>query len=140
MVATKPLEKVKAKWQSRATAAAPDYTDGVTSPKRSWSAGAVAAIPNMKAGLDQAFAAGRVAAGIRDTGDEGWKAAAIEKGSAHYADGIRIGADKYASKMSEVLSTISATTLPPRGPRGSAANYERVRKIGEALHKKFRGR
>ena len=140
MPATKSLDKVKAKWQERAIAAATAYTDGVTSPKASWSAQAAASEGNWKAGVDAAAARGAYGKGVREAGDEGWKRAAIEKGSANYATGINFGAAKYGTAMGEVLSTIQGVTLTPRGPRGSAANYQRVQQIGDALHRKFRGR
>jgi len=36
--------------------------------------------------------------------------------------------------MGEVLRVIEGVALPPRGPRGSDVNFERVKAIGKALH------
>ena len=37
--------------------------------------------------------------------------------------------------MGEVLRVMEGVTLPARGPKGDPKNYDRVKAIGEALHK-----
>jgi hypothetical protein len=43
----------------------------------------------------------------------------------------------YQERIQQVLTTIEGVTLPPRGPKGSPQNLNRVSPIGVALRKAF---
>ena len=112
------------------------YVQGVTTTKKSWQTNTLAGEPAYKTGVAEAAAKGMFGKGVRKVSNEDWRGKAEKLGGERYAGGITAGVPKYVTNVSPYLSVISGITLAPRGPRGSAANYERVKKIGEALHAK----
>lgn len=135
MVKTKPVEIVKKKWEARASIATPDYEFGVKNPRRDWAEAATAAEETWEAAIQEAIRDKRFAGGVKAVGTEKWQKKALEVGKDRYAPGVRAAVDDYSKAMSEVLSVIEGVTLPPKGPRGDPKNYERVKAIGDALHK-----
>ena len=53
-----------------------------------------------------------------------------------FRSGVGVAQAAYQSAVEPYFSTISALRLPSRQPRGSAANYERSRVVGNALNQK----
>lgn len=140
MVKTKGVDRTVAKWQAKVAGAGGDYTDGVTNPKADWQTETAKAEPRYKEGVTRAAAEGRFGKGVNKAGTAKWQKGAIEKGPGRWTEGVSKAEPEYRSGMSEVISTIEATTLPPRGPKGDPQNYERVRALGAALHTKFKGK
>ena len=140
MVATKPLDQVVSKWQRKVQGASQDYIDGVTNPKADWATETAKAEARYKEGVTRAAAEGRFGRGVQKAGTDKWKRGATTKGPGRWTEGVNAGVNDYSSGMGEVLSTIQSVTLPPRGPKGDPANYDRVRAIGTALHTKFKGK
>lgn len=140
MVKVKPIDKVVSKWQARASAAVEDYRFGIENPKVDWATATAAAQSTWAQAVQQAAAEGRFAGGVKKAGTEKWKRKAIEVGATRYASGIAAAVSDYATAMSEVLRTLEGISLPPRGPRGDPRNYERVKIIGDTLHKVFTGK
>lgn len=134
MANIKPLEQITAKWRSRAQVSTEDYRAGVLNPRTDWQTATIAAAASYKAGIQAALNANRFEAGVRAAGSEKWQQNAATKGPSRWAEGINLSGDAYAkgfAKFHQVLSTLS---LPPRGPRGDAKNYERSMAVGKALH------
>jgi len=131
----KAIELINAKWQKRAPEALKDYQDGVQNTKKDWAANTAAAADNYVSGIQAAIAAGRFEAGVARAGTEAWRQAAMVKGPARWAQGIKLSGDAYIRGFGRYHAVIANTTLPPRGPRGSAENYERSRIMGEALNR-----
>lgn len=129
------VARVAEKWSRRASGASQDYRSGVESTPKSWSAAASAAEANYKAGVIEAANAGRFGAGVKRVGDAKWKNNAAAKGPGRYSEGVTVGAPDFASGIAPVLDTIARTDLPPRGPAGTEANYNRSSAIGRALRK-----
>jgi len=140
MVATKPLDQVVAKWKRKVAGASEDYRDGIMNPKSDWQTETLKAEPRYKTGVTQAAAEGRFGKGVSAAGTEKWKKGAVEKGVARWPEGVAMAEDEYRSGMGDVLNTISGVTLPARGPKGDPRNYERVKAIGDALHRKKVGK
>ncbi len=140
MVETKPIEQVVEKWQRKVAGAEPDYRAGIENPKKDWEAATKAAEPAYKEGVTRAANEGRFGRGVAKAGTAKWKKNALEKGPGRWSAGVNMASDEYRAGMAEVLSVINSVALPPRGAKGDPRNYERVKVIGEALHKKFRGR
>jgi len=128
-----------AKWARRAQGATVDYQAGVQNPSVDWATAAKAAEPNYKAAVTQAAAAGKFGRGVGQAGTSTWQKGAVEKGGARWAPGIAASEGNFQSGISEVLSTVSALTLPPRGIKGDPRNLDRVRIVADALHKKATG-
>lgn len=123
-----------AKFASRASNAVPEYKAGVQDPKRSQSASAIAAVSVWQAAVQSPAAATRFTSHLRAAGDAAWSAGALGKGANRYPEGVRAAQTKWQTMVSPFLAAIASTDLPPKGLRGSSANYDRVRAIGDKLH------
>ena len=134
MVETKPLEDVVSKWKGRAAVSEPEYRKGITRA-RDWQGKTAAAESRYEAGVSAAMAEKRFGKGVADTTTEEWRAKAASKGAPRWAPGVAAAESDFRKGIGEVLSTIQGVSLPERGPAGSPGNYERVRTVGEALHK-----
>ena len=64
-----------------------------------------------------------------------WKRKALAVGPTRYGPGVRAAETDQAQGFAPYRETIAGLELSPRGPRGSPGNYERVREVGEALHR-----
>jgi hypothetical protein len=122
------------KWKRRAGVAQQDYSDGVSNPRRSWSQAAQGAASTWASGVQTAIAGGRFAKGVQKAGDSAWADGAKGKGVARFAEGVAGAMDKYQQGIAPYLAVITSTTLPVRGPKGSAANFQRSQVMGMALH------
>ena len=132
MAAIKPLSDSADKFVRRAAVATEDYRDGVLNPRRSWQDATAAAEQSYKAGVIAAANAGRFGSGVRRAGDEKWQRGATTKGPGRFAEGVAVARDDWSDGFAPYHEAIERLTLPPRGPRGSEANYQRVRAIGAA--------
>jgi hypothetical protein len=133
MAAIKPIEQSTDKWVRRASVAGPDYLQGVQNPRQSWSTAAAAAEANYKAGVTAAANAGRYGIGVKAAGDEKWRNGAVKKGPGRFTEGVAMSRDEWQKGFSPYHSAISNLTLPPRGPKGSPQNIQRVAAIATAL-------
>ena len=134
MVKTKPIHVVKKKWIERASIAADDYKTGIETAE-DWASATEKAAKRWQDGVTAAIRENRFVGGVRAAGTEKWKKKALEVGASRYPDGIRAAETEYEKAMAEVLRVIEGVTLPERGPRGDPKNYDRVKAIGDALHK-----
>lgn len=136
MADIKPLNRIADKWGSNASSAEArsSYTDGVTSPRRSWASSAAAADQARKDGLAAADARNAFVNGVNAAGDTKWKSRAVAVGPSRFSQGVQAGKPSFQQGFAPYHGVIAGTTLPPRGPKGSPENLERVRAITEALH------
>lgn len=134
MVKTIGAARATEKWVARAGVAGTDYEAGVKAPKTSWSQATQAARTTYQQAVTAGDIGNRYASGVAKAGDAKWSEMAIAKGVGRYSDGVSKSQAYYSSGIGSVIGTIERTTLPARGPRGSSQNYERVKKIGDALH------
>ena len=140
MVAIKSLDKTVSLWSKRAAAARDEYLEGVQAPRKDWEEETKAAANRYEQGLQDAFANDSFTKGVSKAGTARWKKRATEVGPGRYSEGVRGAEPEFRSGFSPFHSRIAATTLPPRGPKGSPENIERVRIMAEALHdEKLRG-
>ena len=128
------IASVASKWLQRAQQSSAYYAEGTRGKGGLWEANARAAADTYAQGVQAAIGMGSFERGIATAGATAYDRGVAQKGTQRWAPGVAAGQDKYSSKMSAVLGVISGVTLPPRGPRGDAGNYERVRAVGEALH------
>jgi len=135
MAVVKPLAKTVEKYMKRASAATPEYTEGVEDTTKDQAALAIAAEENYEASLTAAFGRKAFSKGLRKSGHAKWRAKSSVKGSRNYAPGIRDAGPDYAEGFGPHHSALEGITYPPRGPRGSPQNLERVRIENETLHK-----
>lgn len=134
MAEIKPLNKIADKWEDNASTAGPAYKDGVQNPRRSWESSAIAADQARRDGLAAADARDAFVTGVREAGDEKWKRNSVTLGPSRYRQGVQNAKGEYSKGFARYHSVIAGVTLPPRGPKGSPENIDRVRVIAEALH------
>jgi len=99
-------QEVAAKWAARAGSASQDYVDGAQRTDKDPTALAIAAIPRMRSEIIAAIDSGRVAAGLRRIGKQGWLEAIQTKGAANYATGVSQAEGKVASAFGPLLAYI----------------------------------
>lgn len=134
MPAIKPLDKITKVWARRAAAARDEYLDGVQNPRKDWEQETAASAERYEAGLQAAFAENRFEKGVADAGTRKWQQRASSVGPGRFSEGVRGAEPEYRAGFARFHSRIAATDLPPRGPKGSPENLERVRIMAEALH------
>lgn len=127
--------RIGEKWQSRAQNAVQDWISGIESPREDWAQAAAAAAQNWEAGVQRAAAGRKFERGVSSAGTQKWQRKARQKGTARYPQGIQAARQDYEAAMQPVLQAIESVQLPPRGPRGSAQNFERSRLMGMALNR-----
>lgn len=125
-----------AKWSQRASAAAPDYTKGVQNPKKDYATNAAMAEPAYDAGVQAAIGRKAFSNGVRKAGTQKWQAAATSKGAQRYPQGVALAQPAYQAGWGPYSDTMKSLTIPARGPKGAAQNYQIVQAIGDALHAK----
>ena len=128
----KDAASLQQKYQTRATAAAGDYTKGVQNTT-GWAAAASASEANWEQGVTAAAAAKTYSKGVNQAGDSKWQAGAVNKGAQRYPQGVQLGAPMWATNVQPYLSKLSGLTLPPKGPRRSPQNIARVQAVINAL-------
>lgn len=137
MPSTKSAQQTVDKWQRRASVAQPEYQAGIQNPKTPWDQATTAAEGSYKAGVMAAANAGSFAKGVQKAGLNKWQQNALKKGPSRFVEGVSLSGPAFQEQIAGVLQTIQGVTLPPRGPKGSPQNYQRVGPIGEALRRAF---
>ncbi len=129
----RPLDKVVDKWSARATAAAPDYSAGVSAPLRDWATQATAAKGAWQAGVTEAASRDAYAKGVATAGTAKWQRKATTLGTRRFSEGVAAAKDDYKGGFAQFYDALSKIDLPPRGARGDPKNLERVRTIMQTL-------
>ncbi|MGH9770106.1 MAG: hypothetical protein ACRD4Q_00150 [Candidatus Acidiferrales bacterium] len=133
-ITTKDINTIASKWSTRAQAAGADYTAGVKNPSTDWAQATAAAATSWGQGVSQAVSDGRFAKGVAAAGTQTWQNNAVSKGATRYPQGVASGQSAYQTGFAPFLQTIQNLNLPPRSPRGSPNNIQRVSAIDSALH------
>lgn len=134
MPVTKPIDQVVDKWTRVTAQRTEDFINGVQNPRTDWAAATTLAEDSYKTGVKKAADEGRFAKGVRKAGTTKWQEKTLVKGQNRWPEGVSIAGPDYAAGMSDVLNVIGRTDIGPRYPKGDLRNYERVKKIGVALH------
>jgi hypothetical protein len=132
----KDTSTLQQKYVQRGSNAVTDYKAGINAPKNPQAASAIAAAPRWQAALADPNAVKRYTNHLQKSGEEGWKAGALNKGANNYPSGITRGAPKWAANVQPYLDVIKSVTLSVKGIRGSSANLQRVADVANALHAK----
>ena len=137
MAAIKELSDASDKWVRRASVAGPDYVKGITDPRRPWAESAIKADGTYRQAVTQAANQGRYARGIKSAGEEKWKRNALQKGPGRFAEGVAVAKNDWEEGFKPFREAIASLDLPPRGPKGSAQNIQRVTAIAQTLRQLF---
>ncbi len=130
------IDDITAKFIEVTPGRAPFYESGVRDPLEDWEAQTVAAAAAFKAAVSAADIGKRFAGGARRAGTSKWQRKAIDVGVDRFGPGVLAAEADFKAGFDPFHSVITATEIPDRKPRGDPANYDRVKKIGEALFKK----
>jgi len=139
MAAVKSAARVSEKWARVTPQRSTDYEAGVKEPRTPWAAATGAANDRYKAGVQEAATANRFQKNVAAAGDATWLRKTLAKGPARFAEGVQLSGPDYEAAVKPYLDTIAATALPPRGPKGSPQNLQRVAVLASALRKKKTG-
>jgi hypothetical protein len=132
-MAVKPASTWASNWSGSAGKATTNYTAGVDSFSGDWAGATTSQQAVMQQNWLQSLASGAWAAGVNNTGTQGWKSATVAK-QANYGVGFQAGASKYsqaAAKLQPFMASAVAA-LPPRGD--ITANLQRSNSLAMALH------
>jgi hypothetical protein len=121
------------RWKRNTIGAVTSYQEGVNDPKKDWAANTKAAEKSYEEGVQGAIARKSFGRGVTKAGTEAWQQGASGKGAARFAGGVDASGDNYRIGFAPYHDVLAKTTLPPRGAKGSDANYERVKAVGKAL-------
>jgi hypothetical protein len=132
-VKVKAAADAATKFVANAQAAAPAYGKGVANAGATWQTSTAAAADNWQQGVQQAAAQGRFAAGVNNASASKYQTRASGVGVARYPQGVAGAQSAYQNGVAPYLTTIQNLTLPPRAPRGSPSNNQRVNVITQAL-------
>jgi len=134
MVAIAPIQQIAQKWAQNASRAVDYYRSGVQNPEENWEERTIASQDIWAEGVRQAADAGLFARGVQGKFAK-WQRRATQLGPDRYRTGVQAAQDDYVDGFGpyrDAIERFNFTTA--RGPRGSAANYDRVREIGQMLH------
>lgn len=135
---TKSLGDIVAKWTSVTPQRASFFTAGVArTPVEKFQTNASAAAPNYAAGVQQAIADNRFATRVATAGTR-WKNRVADVGGGRFSEGVSKGGPAYQAGFGPFLNTLQGLTLAPRGPRGDPRNIQRVAEIATALYNQRR--
>jgi hypothetical protein len=129
----KSAAAAQANWVGASGRATTAYTEGVDATQKDVAALAVAAIPRMVQGFNDAAASGRIAAGLQRGGTPFWKQQTKLKAPA-YTAGYTNGGNNYGAAAQKFMPAIAniVQQLPARGDINQ--NIERVRTLALGLH------
>lgn len=134
MVQVSDLNRSAEKFQRRASQAGQDFEDGVSGVSDSDQAQATLdARENWTQGVQDAISEGRFESGVQDS-SKSWQEQTLEVGATRFTQGASAAGDTWRSEFQEYADTLESLSLQPRGPRGSEANFQRSRAVGEALN------
>jgi hypothetical protein len=134
MAEIKSAARSAEKWKRQSAAARPEYEQGVRDTKKDWKDNTLRGAQNYEQAVTKAIADKRFQGGVDKAGTATWREATLSKGPNRWTEGIAGSTDKYERGFAPYRATIEGLTLPPRGPKGSPQNIDRVRAVTEALH------
>lgn len=133
-VPVKPLQASAQKWSSNASGASSEYQERAAGAADTWLSNASRASEVYRAAVSAGNIAQRFAAGVRRVGAAKYRERVTTLGGARYSQGVAAAQDAYSEGAGPYYERVASLTLSPRQPRGSDANYTRVREVGTALH------
>jgi len=135
-VKIKSVDEIAKKWADVTPGRAPYYEAEVKVAGSDWKSGAAAGQKPYEDAMRDPKVLSRRAAKITDEAASKFQSKAANVGPGRFREGITAGQAFFVSGFGPYQGVISAWTPPARGPRGDPKNYDIVKSIGDALHKK----
>jgi len=122
------------KFERRASAAGQDYANGVESVTDSEQQEAtLEAADEWVTGVQESIQNGTFQSGVRNT-PKSWQSQALEVGQNRFTQSAGQSGDVWRQSFEPFANALESLSIPPRGARGSSANFERSREVGERLN------
>jgi len=132
----RPVDDIAKKWAEVTPGRATYYEAGVKAPLKDWATETSAASATYKAAVTAPNIDKLFLGGVKRAGTPKWQRKATELGVPRFGPGVAAALPDYKEGWAPYHEELSRLEIPERGPRGSDANYEIVKKIGMALFKK----
>ncbi|HLJ76895.1 MAG TPA: hypothetical protein VKT75_05755 [Acidobacteriaceae bacterium] len=129
----KNAQQAAQKYVQNAQAAAPAYASGVQNAGQKWQQNTAAAADTWAAGVVQATTDGRFQNSVNQASATKYQTRSSSVGPQRYQTGVAGAQQSWQTNTQPYLNTLAQLTLQPRQPKGSAANYQRVQQVGQAL-------
>lgn len=131
----KDTATIARKFASRAQAAGGEYKAGVDTTAVDWAAVTNAAGDSYEAGVTQAIGRKAFQKGVSAAGTAKWKEKSSGIGASRYGQGVAGAEQAYAQGFDKYANVLKGLSLPPRAPKGSPQNLQRVQAVADALHR-----
>lgn len=128
-------DTVAKKWVEVTPGRASYYEANAPAAAGKWEANTKAAASNYKAAIQAGNIGQMFAGGVAKAGSAKF-ARKVTALAGRFGPGVSAAQQDMATNVAPYLTVISQTDLSERKPRGDAANYSRVKAIGDALHAK----
>lgn len=133
MAAIRSASDISKKWAEVTPGRTAQYEQGVRNPVRDYAANAQAGSDAWKAGVQAAVARDGFKKGVAKVGTAKWQDRAIKLGPARFGPGVQAAQGDYESGFAPYREAIAGVALPPRGPRRSPQNMQRVNAMVTAI-------
>lgn len=131
-----PAEDVAKKWKEETPRRATYYEKNTPPKAERWESETIAAASTYKSAVTAPDIDRRFTGGVKRAGAAKFKRKVEAVGIARFGPGVEAAEEDMKAGVEPYLAVIAATEIGARKPRGDPANYDRVKKIGDALHAK----
>lgn len=129
-------EAVAKKWKEETPRRSTYYEENTPPAASRWESNAVAAAGTYKAAVSAADIGKRFTGGVKKAGAGKFERKVKAVGVSRFGPGVEAAEEDMKTGVDPYLAVIAATEIGARKPRGDPSNYDRVKKIGDALHAK----
>ena len=134
MPLVKSIAEIQDKWTRVVPTRSADYKAGIEKPKADWAEKTGGASANWESGVQGAIASKSFSKGVSAAGTGKWKEKALAKGTIRWAPGVQVAGPDFAKGFGPYRDIIERTDVGPRFAKGDPRNFDRVIKMGTALH------
>jgi hypothetical protein len=131
-VKVRDLGKSGQRFEQRAAMAVPEYVDGVQGAT-DWEAKTVASQQTYEQGVQASIGKKSFSKGVRKAGNAKYQERATKKGAQRYPTGVAGAGSDWQRGWQPYGDAISALNLPPRGPRRSPQNRQRINAVLDVI-------
>jgi len=129
-------DKVATKWGDVTPGRSTYYEQNTPAAAAKFEANAIKAGPTFQVAVSAADMVKKFVGGIKKAGAAKFARKVTSVGVGRFGPGVSAAIGDMQTGVDPYLATLAAIDVPDRGPRGSAANYAIVQKVGDPLHAK----
>jgi hypothetical protein len=131
----KDTATIARKFVQRAGAAGAEYTAGVTGKGGKWATNTAAGGDNYEQGVTAAIGRKAFQKGVSAAGPAKFEQKASTIGATRYPQGVAGAEAAFTQGFEKYANVLKGVALPPRAPKGSPQNLQRVAAVADALHR-----